>query len=275
MDASQYLLPQRRNRVYGTADLDQGQDLDVFQSKMQQTLSTLTSDKTFPFEDVFDESLPKIAVPNSLQKRVNQAIEQCASLNKSSTNAFIDTSTSSGRPPEMAINKTTCIRPSHPIYSIRLGRFVTVAEMFKCQGLWKDDFAAPNAIDEELKNTSDAQDLCGNAFASTCAQAQLIASLVHAKGWQSIGGINVEETECDHEGQSDSSERFGTGSAEKSGRSSSRDTITTEETRQSPTTSVKRRVDHAEEDQEQVSNAKKPKRSSVAKTSDEDCLGVL
>ena len=100
---------------------------------------------------------------------------------------FVDTSTSAAWETEYAENMLTCVRPSHPIFSVKLDRYVTVAEMFTCQGLFKHDFHNPSAIDEILKKApGDAQDLAGNAFASTCAQAQILASLVNAISWTHI-----------------------------------------------------------------------------------------
>ena len=81
---------------------------------------------------------------------------------------------------------STCVRPSHPVFSVKLERFLTVSELFKCQGIWRDDLMNPAALDAVLEVPAKGQDLAGNAFSSTVAQAQLIASLVHAQGWKSI-----------------------------------------------------------------------------------------
>ena len=187
MDAQQYLLRQRRNRVYGCADLDEGQDAKLFCQNMQSTIENMASDVSFPFDDIFDRTLPKCALHGNALDQVNAALE--ASISKcESQNLFVDTSTSSQRNPEAAEGVTTCIRPSHPIYSTELQRFVTAREMFLCQGLFPQDFENPAAV-QHLWETDpkQAQDLAGNAFASTCAQVQLLASLIHAKGWSHIG----------------------------------------------------------------------------------------
>ena len=172
--------------MYGTGDLDEGQNVDSFRENMRTTLSSLSSDIRFPFETVFDQNLPMISLQGNAHSKVQEAIEKFT-LQSQSDNIFVDTSTSKDRATECAVSVTTCIRPSHPIFSVRLSRFVTTEEMFRCQGLWKDDFKVPQAISDVLADPKGAQDLAGNAFASTCAQAQVIASLVNAMGWARIG----------------------------------------------------------------------------------------
>lgn len=187
MDAQSYLLTQRRNRVYGTADIDQGQDAQLFRKRMSETLATMASDLRFPFEEVFDQTLPKTTLSGNAKEKVRQAIDAAAVKNET-TNLFVDTSVSAERSSECAPGVTTCIRPSHPIWSVKLSRYLTVSELWRCQGLFKEDFFNQDAIEACLTDPNSAQDLCGNAFASTCAQAQLIASLVHGKGWKTISG---------------------------------------------------------------------------------------
>jgi len=187
MDARQYLLRQRRNRIYGCGDLDEGQDAALFSQQMQTSIEHMASDVVFPFDSIFDRTLPKCALHGNALDQVNAALE--ANINKGeSQNLFVDTSTSSKRNPEAAEGVTTCIRPSHAIYSTELQRYVTAQEMFLCQGLFAQDFENPRAVQHLLEtDPKQAQDLAGNAFASTCAQVQLLASLIHAKGWSHIG----------------------------------------------------------------------------------------
>ncbi len=188
LDAQQYLLLQRRNRVYGTADLDEGQDSQTFFDKMADTLASLSGDTRFNFSDVFDASLPKSALTGQAASNVQEAIQKAALKNESS-NLFVDTSTSDSWETESAERVCTCVRPSHPVYSVKLERYVEIAEMFLCQGLFKNDFHSASAIEDILReNPAAAQDLAGNAFASTCAQAQLLASLVNASGWKHVKG---------------------------------------------------------------------------------------
>lgn len=204
MDAQDYLLTQRRTRVYGLGDLDSGQDLAQLSENMASTLGDLATDKKFPFNEVFQSNLPTCTLKKNALEKVEEAINK-SMVDNESQNIFIDTSTSKKRTVEMGYGVATCVRPSHPIFSVQLQRFVTVSEMFKCQGIFKEDLANPRALVGILQKPGPAQDLAGNAFASTCAQSQLIASLVHARGWMSIAGC-IMQTEAAAGSQDDSLE---------------------------------------------------------------------
>ncbi|CAE7941224.1 unnamed protein product [Symbiodinium sp. KB8] len=56
-----------------------------------------------------------------------------------SRDAFVETGTSEGWGVS-AMDVVPCITPSQPIYSVRLQRYITVAEMFRVQGIWRDEF---------------------------------------------------------------------------------------------------------------------------------------
>lgn len=212
LDAQTFLLRQRRTRVYGLGDLDGGQSEHLLNEKMSSTLSAMSSEKRFPFDKIFDPALPKVSLRGNAAATVQQAIGKSMVQNQSA-NIFVDTSTSTDRDPELAYNVTTCIRPSHPIYSVALGRYLTVGELFQCQGIFRNDLQNPQALDDALQTPSKAQDLAGNAFASTCAQVQLIASLCHAQGWYNIGGDGdasldqIAAEKCDDVPQPKSSEQ--------------------------------------------------------------------
>lgn len=197
VDSQNYLLLQRRNRVYGLGDLDCGQSSGDLAKRLLTTMLDLASESnSFAFDDVFDSSLPKCALRGNALDKVNQAVERSLIDNKSQ-NLFVDTSTSADRDAEVAVGVCTCIRPSHPIYSVKLGRYVTVGELFNCQGLWKEDFRRPEAIDRLLQLPAKAQDLCGNAFSSTVSQAFLLASLVHGQGWKNIDLKSTEQADLE------------------------------------------------------------------------------
>lgn len=191
LDAQNYCLTQRRTRVYGLGDIDDGQNAQELSANMAATLSSMESVLKFKFEEMFDVNLPKCPLTGNALENVKEALDKAA-VNNESSNIFVDTSSSSSWSSETGFGVATCVRPSHPIYSVSLGRNLTVEELFKCQGIFKQDFANPQAIEDCLQIPRKAQDLAGNAFASTCAQVQLLASLVHARGWRSIGGKKEE-----------------------------------------------------------------------------------
>ena len=81
-------------------------------------------------------------------------------------NCFMDCATSKQRSTESAWNMTTCVRPSHKIYSTKLERFLHVKELWNCQGLFPSAFPNPKAVEEFIKNKStNAQDLAGRDVA--------------------------------------------------------------------------------------------------------------
>eukprot|EP00438_Fugacium_kawagutii_P014416 Skav236071 [mRNA] locus=scaffold2211:153024:160283:+ [translate_table: standard] len=189
MSAQDYILPQRRNRVYATADIHGGQCAMSYHEHMKTTLQSMASDALLPFHTVFDTSLPKQCLEGKLEDKLEEALQK-ACVDADSQNVFIDTAGGKGRTVESAVNMLTCVRPSHKIYSQQLQRFVTVPEMWTAQGLFKHNFDNPDAIENIWKTPSKAKDLAGNAFASTCMQSKLLASLIHSHGW-----VNVMESE--------------------------------------------------------------------------------
>ena len=193
VDAKDLLLPQRRNRIYATADVNSGQEASLYAQAMRATMESLKSDVTFCINDILDPSIcHETALTARAQKQVDAAIEQ-ACLKGHTSDIFIDISTSSSRLPEYAIGCTTCIRPSGGIYASSLRRCLVPEELWKCQGIWVNEFANPEAARSMLEMGADAKDLCGNAFASTSCQAKLICSLVNSLGWDLISGHPISK----------------------------------------------------------------------------------
>ena len=195
LDSQDFLVRQRRNRVWGTADICRSQNEQEYSKNMQQTIQSLKSTSHFPFEEVFDVSLPgsSTASKTELYKhRISESVRLTKEHGKDTQNLFIDCSTSRSRKPEFACEVTPCIRPTHQIWSNRLNRHVTVDELFRCQGIFRNDFPNPAAYDSLLER-SDAQDLCGNAFTSTVMQAKLVASLVHSQCWRFLAECPLDK----------------------------------------------------------------------------------
>ena len=159
LDAQRFLLRQRRKRIWGTADLTSSAS-KTYGERMAQTVRCLESDMKFPSEACFDSSLPEQSLPDQKKNQMNTFLAD-AKLLDGSTDVFMDISKSDSRP-ECATGVTTCIRPTHPIWSHRLGRKLTVQEMWTCQGYWMDDFPSPEFVDAFLKESATkAQDLAG------------------------------------------------------------------------------------------------------------------
>ena len=103
-------------------------------------------------------------------------------------NVFVDLSTSESRGPEFAVGVSTCIRPTHPIYSTLRKRVLSGKELLSLQGVWAHDMENPEALVELMKDHTLACSFAGNAFSTTVLQAKLIASLVNGNGLKRCGG---------------------------------------------------------------------------------------
>ena len=92
---------------------------------------------------------------------------------------------------------TTCIRPSHMIYSHKLQRCLTAAELLGQQGIWASDFLHPDAVQELHTQSTFAREMAGMAFTTTVLQANLLTSIIHCEGWKIVAaeqrGLHVGE----------------------------------------------------------------------------------
>ena len=104
---------------------------------------------------------------------------------------------SKDRKPEFNIGATTCIRPSHSIYSHKLQRYLTAAELLGQQGIWASDFLHPDAVQELHTQSTFAREMAGMAFTTTVLQANLLTSIIHCEGWKIVAaeqrGLHVGE----------------------------------------------------------------------------------
>ena len=104
---------------------------------------------------------------------------------------------SKDRKPEFNIGATTCIRPSHSIYSHKLQRYLTAAELLGQQGIWASDFLHPDAVKELHTQSTFAREMAGMAFTTTVLQANLLTSIIHCEGWKIVAaeqhGLHVGE----------------------------------------------------------------------------------
>ena len=194
VDSKNYLLPQRRNRIYATADVGHGQCADEYGKKMKKTMDALASEFRIPVDTILQPDLPQEALTTERQETLLRDAVNRAAYQHHGRHVFIDGSTSTTRAPEFAVDLLTCVRPTHGIYSEKLRRWVTVNEMCAAQGLWDINFANPEAVQAMLANTKDAQDLAGNAFSPTTMQARVIASIIHSTGWESVGHVQMESS---------------------------------------------------------------------------------
>ena len=93
-------------------------------------------------------------------------------------NIFVDMSSSLKRrnKPECCVDASTCITPSHGIYSVGLGRYVQAVEMLGLQAMWRADQEKPEVWDR-MAYSNWTQDLAGNGMTGTVAQAVFLSAL--------------------------------------------------------------------------------------------------
>ena len=168
LDAQWFLLRQRRNRVWATCDVNAGQCADEYAKNMKSTVRSMASDVLFPLESCFDTTIEADQLSRAHLGKVKSAMEK-DQLDHSSGQVFVDPATSSNRSTESACNVCTCIRPSHNIYSVSMKRWVRVNELWNCQGLWRNDFPNPSAVDDMLQWEKEARDLVGKVFQTQCS----------------------------------------------------------------------------------------------------------
>lgn len=165
LDAQAFLLRQRRTRVWGTADLMNESDPCLFHDRMKKTIESMSGTEHLKYEEVFDVNMPKQRLTNKLQQqKLKKAIERCRMRDTDCSEApdvFIDTATGHDRDVEFAEHVSTCVRPTHHVYSNYLERCLSVRELWNCQGLFATAFCNPQAVDDIMQNPNQAQDLAG------------------------------------------------------------------------------------------------------------------
>ena len=106
-----------------------------------------------------------------------------------SDNVFFDASTSVSRSEsqiECALDVATCVRPTHGIYSVRLGRYLHAEELLACQGIWRIDSENMQVWDAMVKREKFAQNMAGNSFSATVCQANFLTCLIACDGWREL-----------------------------------------------------------------------------------------
>ena len=88
---------------------------------------------------------------------------------------------------ESALDVSTCLTPTHSVYSVELQRYLLPTEHLSLQGIWRQDSENHQAFDTMAENGKLARDLAGNSFSGTVAQAAVISCLVTCDAWRHVG----------------------------------------------------------------------------------------
>ena len=133
-----------------------------FDRRMKKTIESMSGHDLLRFDEVFDTTMPKQALCNDLQKsKLERATAKARLRNGGEPNIFLDLASGRGREPEAAEDVSTCVRPTHHVYSSALGRCLCAKEFWNCQGLFESSFENPAAVRDVMQNHSHAQDLAG------------------------------------------------------------------------------------------------------------------
>ena len=137
----------------------------------------------FPADKYFKD-LP--SCPPSTQSH-KDSVEYALESNHGNSNIVVDCQASASRPVS-AVGAAPCVTPTHPMYSVSLGRYLEGPDYLQCQGLWPCTLT-PTTWNEIAADTAFARDLAGNSFSSTVNQAMLICSLACCTdGWEAVAG---------------------------------------------------------------------------------------
>lgn len=132
--SSNFLLPQRRSRVWGSSCSDES--ISDYELSMRLSMLRMQSSMRFSLDDILDKDLPK-KTPTSdvLQDHIQTVKKICSKKGLDHSQATLDTAASSSRGPEWTHGMLTCCRPSHQIYHVGLERLITGMEMLKAHGI--------------------------------------------------------------------------------------------------------------------------------------------
>ena len=188
VDTQRFLLPQRRNRVFGIS-ASQGtltqEEINAEEKKWKKAFSCLgQSPHRFSLTDILEgASLPEAKLRALDAKNLSAARANAKRKGQDVSDICLHMGSSEDRL-EFCVGASTCIRPSHDVYYAKLKRTFTGQELLRMQGVFMNDFSVPEAIsniEEQL-----ARDFAGNAFSTTVVMANLIASMVSHSAWYRV-----------------------------------------------------------------------------------------
>ena len=178
-DAKHYCLPQRRNRVWGVAILAR-RDTKPRATNAKIYEECLTSMKT-SFQFPADLNFPPAPRGELKDGRHRFHVENAKKMAFSQDNIFVDVSGSEGRPC-ISFGVPPCITPAHPVWSVRMERYLNSIDFLNTQALWQTAYSQ-ETYEKLLLQPKLCQSLAGNSFAGTVAQAAFLSSLGCVSSW--------------------------------------------------------------------------------------------
>ena len=181
-DSKDYILPQRRNRVWGIVALNNGKntesDIDM---EYKACMEAMKSNFRFDLDSYFPPA-PEMEITNSNHQALVEAVRKDSFGN---TDMYVDCSTSLGRR-MVAQDAVPCITPTHPYFSLRMNRYLSSVDLMNSQGLWQSAFSA-DGYQHLLDNPTLAQSFTGNSFSGPVVQSVFLSSLICCQdAWKTV-----------------------------------------------------------------------------------------
>ena len=188
VDANNYLLPQRRNRVFGCSSANGLKTSEKMASEQHAwkaifgKLGLGPKDQHFSLDDFLEPGLDPSPLHGPEDVRNWDLIQAKLKKNKVSQDACVCLHMgSSEKRIEYMVGASTCIRPSHEIWCSQVQRPLVGIESLRLQGSFPEDYPYPEEVRGLPENLS--RDLAGNAFPTTVLQANVIASMISHAAW--------------------------------------------------------------------------------------------
>ena len=183
LDSIHYMLPQRRNRVWGVVSLITPQE--TFSSHLQEhyrdCLASMKTNFQFPISMNFPPKKKEKPRTQHHERLIEGAREGSFGLRE----VFVDCNPSLKRQAYVPFG-IPCVMPNHQVYYLRQERYLQGVDFMNAQGLWPCGFR-PEVYQKLLGDPVLAQSLAGNSFSSTVNQAVLIASLICCESpWMAV-----------------------------------------------------------------------------------------
>ena len=184
IDSSHLLMPQRRERVWGSSST--GDEPSTYAMYMKMTMQRLKSCKRFGLSHLLDDAVPSCDPPTSTNfaTHLDSVRKLCKERNLCESKVALDTSTTRSRGAEWAYDMLTCVRPTHKIWLCGENRFASPQEALRSHGVFATDFKDPLTV-LNLDATL-ALDLAGNAFSTSCLIAKILCTMVNATPWKQL-----------------------------------------------------------------------------------------
>ncbi|CAK9101123.1 unnamed protein product, partial [Durusdinium trenchii] len=146
VDTFRYLLPQRRNRIWGFAAVASARKREEMESTYTTVLNAMASHSKIASGEIF---LP--APQQSLQKGRHEEVLANALKACGSRGLFVDCSTSVRRTVAMNCG-VPCVLPTHPVWSVDHQRYLGASDFLRAQGIFPGSFK--KEVYETMLNTN-------------------------------------------------------------------------------------------------------------------------